>query len=368
MEKGFLNIACQIQDLALKELDENRVLEAYSLLEMAFTTAFMAKSTIPLSFKLRPRAILPRSIESVEHVIVHVSRQNIVLFAAADIVSRPLCSFERFPMVGDIFSNIAKKLPENGVFECIFDLGDGTDSGRYRRVAYSSAQADTILIPDPYFYENDNYDVYRAHVARHAKPWRDRKNVIFWRGGSAGPRIKEADPRDPSSWDCQQRLQLCASARKSSHAAMLDVALVSLRTIAEPYLRQAIEHEGWLKPEVPKLAFLDYRYLVDVDGWTNAWSLLDKMIGGATILKVESAFGFRQWFYDKLIPWENFIPLAADLSDLDETVAWIIAHPEDCERIAANAASLGAQVNLLPDLAVAEERIMSILEPVGNIQ
>lgn len=364
MESDLLNISRQIYDMALRELDEKKVLEAYSLFEMAFSSAFMAKSTIPISFKLIPRTYLPCSIDSIDHVIVHLSKENIVFFAAADIITSPSFSFERFPIVGDLFSRVAMKLPETGVFECIIDLSDGDDRGHYQRISYSSSHPETVLIPDPVFYGNDNFDIYRAYAAENAKPWRDRRNVIFWRGGSGGPRVNSPDPQDPLNWSCQQRLQLCAASRKSRHPHMLDVALVHLKTIPEAYLRDAIEREGFLKQEVPKLEFLGYKYLIDVDGWTNAWSLLDKMIGGAAILKIQSAFGFRQWFYDKLIPWENFIPLASDVSDLDDIITWIISHPMECEKIADAAASLAKDIQLLPALAEAETAVLGILRPV----
>lgn len=364
MENHFLDVANQIKELALQELDRNRVLEAYELLEMAFTSAFMAKSTTPLSFKLRPRAVLPRPLESIEHVIVQVSRQSIVLFAAADIVTCPLCNFERFPMVGEIFSNIAKKLPETGTFECILDLGDGDDRGAYRRIAYSSARADSILIPDPYFHINDNYDALRKHVADGAKPWRERQDVMFWRGTAGGARLKPPVAQEPHNWDWLQRLQLCAAARRNPHGDKLDIALSSHRQIAEAYWREAIEAAGFLRPEVPKMQFLDYKYLVDIDGWTNSWTLLDKIIGGATIIKVQSLFGYRQWYYDQLRPWENFIPVAADLSDFDQIIDWVIANPDEGARIAENSLSLGSRINLRTALETSAERIISLLQPI----
>ncbi len=330
----------------------------------AFSAAFMASSSTYISFKILPRVALPREVASFDHVIAHLSKKKIVIFSSAEVVTKPLFTFERFPVVGHLLSNIAKKLPESGVFEVIVDLGDGDDSGDYRRLSFCSARPDSILMPDPYFYFNNNYDEYRAFVAQYAKPWHERKNVIFWRGGSGGPRLKSPDPQDPLNWECQQRLQLCAASRKSVHPHMLDVALVHLRTIGEAFLREAIEREGFLKPEVPKAEFLNYRYQVDVDGWTNAWSLLDKMISGSTILKVESAFGYRQWFYDKLIPWINFIPVASDVSDLDAIISWIISHTSDCAKIADNAASLAKDIQLAPALATAESAAIGILVPL----
>jgi len=142
--------------------------------------------------------------------------------------------------------------------------------------------------------------------------------------------------------------------------------LSHLNTIGEKYLRESLAREGGLKPEVPKLQFFEYRYLVDVDGWTNAWSLLDKMIGAATVLKVASAGNFRQWFYHRLVPWQNYVPVAADLSDFDDIVAWVYAHPKECEEIALEAGAVSEEIQLLPDLDFAAKAAQAILTPIAR--
>ncbi|MDR3439978.1 glycosyl transferase family 90 [Telmatospirillum sp.] len=365
MKMTFIEAANRLRDAAGIAVDENRISDAVILLEQAFTAAFMDKSTTPISVKLLPEKKLPRQIASIEHVVVHVSSHGIVFYAMYDISSRALCEFRRFTMIGEIFSNISKRLPKNNIFECIIDLGDGTDVGNYRRIAYSSHRPETVLIPDPYFHMNDNYNVYRDYVAHEAKPWRDRKDVVFWRGTAGGFQIRNPDPTAPISWDWHQRLYLCATCRTSAYADRLDVGLSSHGQFGDPYWREAIERAGFLQPEVPKTQFFQYKYLIDIDGWTNSWSLLDKMIGGATILKVQSVFGYRQWYYDRLIPWENYIPISSDISDLDERISWVLSHPKECEIIAGNAASLAADIQLRPELTKAESAIIAALDPVS---
>jgi hypothetical protein len=67
---------------------------------------------------------------------------------------------------------------------------------------------------------------------------------------------------------------------------------------------------------------------------------------------------------DKLVPWRNFIPVAADVSDLDDVVAWIGAHPADCAEIADNSASLAKEIQLGPAMAEAERAALESLRPV----
>ncbi|MEY3032546.1 MAG: hypothetical protein RLZZ622_1021, partial [Planctomycetota bacterium] len=44
--------------------------------------------------------------------------------------------------------------------------------------------------------------------------------------------------------------------------------------------------------------------------------------------------GFRQWYYDRLVPWVHYVPVAADLSDFAERLDWCRRHPRQCREIA----------------------------------
>jgi hypothetical protein len=90
---------------------------------------------------------------------------------------------------------------------------------------------------------------------------------------------------------------------------------------------------GMLAPRVRQSEFARYRYLVDIDGNTNSWGFLAKLLMGSCILKVESPF--RQWYYDRLRPWEHYIPIRGDLSDLEERVQWCREHDEEARQIGA---------------------------------
>lgn len=364
MTTSLIDAAHEFTALAKKALEEGRVSEVFSLLEMAFTSALMTRSSRPISVKIWPQAALPRPLASSDHAIVHISSKGMVFYCAAEIIVRPICEFQRLSMLGEFFSGVAAMLPGDGAFECLVDLGDGDDLGDYRRIAYSSARRDTVLVPDPAFYVNDNYEAVRYFASHHAKPWRERKDILFWRGTAGGHRLRAPDPTPPADWSWVQRLHLCDACRKSAYAERIDVGLTSHHQIEEAFWRDEIERAGFMKPCVQKQIFCDYRYLIDIDGWANAWSLLDKLIMGATVFKVQSALGYRQWYYDRLQAWEHFVPVAADLADLDERIAWAIAAPDACERIAANAAALTRDIQLPAEMAAAQQAVFKVLVPI----
>lgn len=91
----------------------------------------------------------------------------------------------------------------------------------------------------------------------------------------------------------------------------------------------------------PQDRILDYRYQIDVDGNTNSWpGLFLKLLSGSPVLKFESEAGFKQWYYPRLKPWENFVPVASDGSDLVEKLEWLRANPAQAQAIGENGRAL----------------------------
>ena len=75
-----------------------------------------------------------------------------------------------------------------------------------------------------------------------------------------------------------------------------------------------------------------HRWLIEIDGNVNSWGLLWKLLSGSCVLRVAS--NRAQWYHHRLQPWQHIVPIAADLSDLEDVVAWCQRHPTHCEAIA----------------------------------
>ena len=70
-------------------------------------------------------------------------------------------------------------------------------------------------------------------------------------------------------------------------------------------------------------ALLSDRGVFDVDGNSNAWSsFFWKLRSGSVTLKVESPF--EQWYYGRLKPWVHYVPVAANLSDVDRAIDYVL--------------------------------------------
>jgi hypothetical protein len=71
-----------------------------------------------------------------------------------------------------------------------------------------------------------------------------------------------------------------------------------------------------------------------------------RYLEGTLVLRV--AHGRELIYYPVLRPWTHFVPVAADLHDVEERVSWALANPVEAARIAQAGHDLMA--GLLDDL------------------
>lgn len=199
------------------------------------------------------------------------------------------------------------------------------DWGLTPGLAFCSNNARQFLIPDPLFISTRGYEDVRRWYATNDIPWRDRIPAVFWRGHDFGPPVRD--------WRDLPRVRLCAIANEPPHSGFFDVG-VSLHRGSLSFVE--IQTSGLVRSAVPVRHFNRYRYHIDIDGRTNSWpGLFQKLLSGSPVLKVTSAGGYRQWYYDRLVPWQTFVPVAVDMSDLVEKAMWLRSHDEDARAIGA---------------------------------
>ncbi len=204
----------------------------------------------------------------------------------------------------------------------------GDEAYRPRSVGFSSAQPDTCLIPDSDFVGTGGYDDLRVRVQAYTTPWADRAATVFWRGATTGRRRHTPPPVDATDdFTWLPRLDVCRRAAASPLAAHLDFGISKICQIGEPHLIARIEKSGLCRSPVSRDAFLGHKAILVIDGNTNAWSaLFCALLTGACVMIVQSPGGYRQWYYDALQPGVHYLPVASDLHDLDDQVAWLLAH------------------------------------------
>jgi hypothetical protein len=204
------------------------------------------------------------------------------------------------------------------------------DAARFPGLGYCANIDRVGLIPDPDFLVSRGYETFLRHLADHPVAWEDRKKVAFWRGATTG----RGDGTEPA-WKSLQRVELCRIVN-GPDAALFDAGISRIQFPKGDPGGDAIQALGYMRPFVSNLALQSFRYQIDVDGYTSAWSaLFTKLATGSPVLKIGSRDAWRQWYYHRLVPWENYVPVEADMSDLVEKTKWLIAHDDDAQRIGA---------------------------------
>lgn len=228
------------------------------------------------------------------------------------------------------FHRYADRL-SSGPVTCLVQVGDFADSV-IPSAGFCVLDPRVTLIPDLAFGLSHGYYDLREQYRKLAIPWRERIPVAFWRGSSTGP-----FPTSYESFRSLPRFRLCElSLADRTGLGLLDARLSAIvqNTTEEDggRVRELAQSLGMLVPYVPQPEFIRYRYQIDIDGNANSWSLLHKLSMGSCVLKLESRY--RQWYYGDLRPWEHYVPVQADLSDLEDRILWCREHDEHARNIA----------------------------------
>jgi hypothetical protein len=210
-------------------------------------------------------------------------------------------------------------------------LSDG-DAPSAARFSPSTNRSDVVPIPDPYFFRFSGFEGFRRLAEGENVAWSDRSGDIIWRGASSGDGTFDPLLGAQQSLRAAQRLELILAASK---VPGVDAGLSHYRR--DEFKPELLEQLGVLKQPIPEQSWVRRKFAIDVDGQTNTWSnLIVRMHLGCCVLKLDSKYGYRQWYYDRLKPWEHYVPVKADASDLGERIEWLRSNDARAREIAAN--------------------------------
>jgi len=80
---------------------------------------------------------------------------------------------------------------------------------------------------------------------------------------------------------------------------------------------------------------LEYKYLLNIPGHVAAFRLSSELGSGSCVLLVDSPY--KLWYMSMIKPYQHYIPVKADLSDLLTQIDWCRNHDDKCRQIAINA-------------------------------
>ena len=171
-------------------------------------------------------------------------------------------------------------------------------------------------------------------------PWKDKIETAMFRGKATGCYVDFKNPRllitkINEEWNregCQYKGWIDAGI---SSSAMKDKKTKD---------SEELTHIDLKKLGIKPLERIDmddqrkYKYIFDIEGNSAAFRLLATLSFKSVILKVESEY--KMWIDEFLIPYEHYIPVKKDFSDLAQILDWCHKHDKACERISKNAYKL----------------------------
>jgi hypothetical protein len=173
-----------------------------------------------------------------------------------------------------------------------------------------------------------NYDDIRVVMGYDKLPsfetdWNAKKPIAVFRGTPTGC---------GTTPETNMRLKLA-----TMRSPELDVGIVS---IPKSKLKYDPKKGFSMTQKVPTVPFMDmteqskHKYILHVDGNVAAYRLLKSMLTKSVILKVEGEY--LLWIDHLLKPMKHYIPIKADLSDLQEKLEWCKKHDDKVRKIAEN--------------------------------
>ena len=263
---------------------------------------------------------------------------------------------------GVLINIFARTAPE--VEHGLAEISDGSQSGS-GIISFCSAVPGALLVPDCDFYSSEGYAEVRSMAAASGPEWQERDATMIWRGGTTGKGLIATDDLRLDDLRLIQRTRLCLALRGMPK---VDAKLSHVAQSAEPERDRArLLAAGIVGDRLEASTWRGRKFAIDIDGNSNAWSnLFTRLLLGCCVLKVGSQRGYRQWYYDDMRPFEHFVPVAADLSDLLEKIEWCRAHDRECSAIASAGQQLALARTLETELSDAVERLNRALQSPGG--
>ncbi len=102
-----------------------------------------------------------------------------------------------------------------------------------------------------------------------------------------------------------------------------------------------------------------YKYLLNFDGQAASFRYKTLFLCGSLVLSVD--LQWEEFWYEYLIPWVHYVPLAADGSDGDAVLDFLEAHPEEAKAIAENGRQFVLQRLRMQDVQGAQQATSLVL-------
>ncbi|KAJ3223298.1 Glycosyltransferase Family 90 domain containing protein [Chytriomyces hyalinus] len=183
--------------------------------------------------------------------------------------------------------------------------------------------------------------------------WENKKNVLFWHGATTGSHCGDNFP-----WRKSHRIRLVQWAKdygKKYPDRIFEAA--SNEPIPEPVgvdigftalvhsfksAKEVLDKDFGMKKFYDFKSTLKFKYLLVVDGHTWPGRLQGFLQTNSVVLYNGV---FTDWWNARLKPWEHYVPIQVDFSDLEEKLEWLLRNDDKARQISVNAQILAKQMS-----------------------
>jgi hypothetical protein len=229
-----------------------------------------------------------------------------------------------------------KDLPQGGFLFCI---DDGVNKSYTTSVLAFAARKElvqnkaVILIPD--FEAMLGYQkLFSAlDAAKKQYSWSQKVSKIFWRGTPNGGN------RASFKIDGIARLEFMQIAQKADY---IDAGITSYKADLDATFVAKLQQQFPIVPYISPQESLKYKYLIDIDGHSCSYSRTAWILYSNSLLFKHQSENV-QWYYSSMQPYQHYIPVVEDFSNLQLQFAWAEQHPSEVQKIINDAQQLAAQ-------------------------
>ncbi|MCP9889168.1 hypothetical protein KBY96_14700, partial [Cyanobium sp. ATX 6A2] len=149
-------------------------------------------------------------------------------------------------------------------------------------------------------------------------PWSSKTDTVFWRGATTGKWNRTISP-DPRSARCN-----LAHLLRSTSLENVDIGFSKIVQGADSIFKSIdlkVRNESIFKPAVPISEHLKHKYVLSLEGNDIATNL--KWVLASSSVPLMPIPSCESWGMEFLLkPWQHFVPICHDLSDLEIKISW----------------------------------------------
>ncbi|GJD12353.1 hypothetical protein Gasu2_64430 [Galdieria sulphuraria] len=153
-------------------------------------------------------------------------------------------------------------------------------------------------------------------------PWNEKKDILFWRGSATGPILDEEEV--PGKSNRRKIVELLQSLNRSD----VDVGFIALFDKEEKY------GHLWKEP-VPQEGIFQYKYVLNIEG-NDLSSNFPQALYSWSCPFHPYPFSVESVYFRSLRPWQHFIPLYLNGSDVVAKLQFCKDNEKFCRQVGEN--------------------------------